>query len=297
MLSPSWGRGRCRSPFLAAAILAAVVAAAAAQNAIIEQPRATQTSQTGVLSEVDSGLVTQVASSNGSSDVDTSDTPLDAADDRSGAIRGCAPQLHVPLASAVSVPCRTLRGRLLCVCDIRHSLQSPISLMFLFGRELEENLSRRQVFETKVSAPSHSTFGHILLSHNLALAVWICAMPCHTCHGVQSDHVPEYCTQAVPYRFIGFLRCKDGTRCTGALISDRHVLTAGTVVCFKTSFFISSCSIAQVLAAHAALAPSPPTGDRHVLTKGCCYTWFTCYVGLYVRQRLVVCAPQQAFNS
>lgn len=31
----------------------------------------------------------------------------------------------------------------------------------------------------------------------------------------------------MPYRFIGFLRCADGTRCTGSLISDRHVLTAG----------------------------------------------------------------------
>lgn len=33
--------------------------------------------------------------------------------------------------------------------------------------------------------------------------------------------------QALPYRWIGFLRCADGTRCTGALVSDRHVLTAG----------------------------------------------------------------------
>ena len=28
-------------------------------------------------------------------------------------------------------------------------------------------------------------------------------------------------------RYIGFLRCADGTRCTGALISPHHVLTAG----------------------------------------------------------------------
>lgn len=33
--------------------------------------------------------------------------------------------------------------------------------------------------------------------------------------------------QALPYRWIGFVRCADGTRCTGALVSDRHVLTAG----------------------------------------------------------------------
>lgn len=37
-------------------------------------------------------------------------------------------------------------------------------------------------------------------------------------------------TRIVPYRFVGFLRCADGTRCSAALISAHHVLTAGHCV-------------------------------------------------------------------
>lgn len=85
--SRGWHAQRCGPRHcLAAIILAAAMAPAAAQtNAVVQQP---QMAQAGVQSEVDAGLVTQVAQSNASGGVNTSMKPLTAADDNSGAIRG-----------------------------------------------------------------------------------------------------------------------------------------------------------------------------------------------------------------
>ena len=79
----------CRAAhcLILAALACAATAVVAQPREIVEQPRI---SPLGVLSEVDSGLVTQVAQSNATAPVDNSSKPFDAADDNSGAIRGWA---------------------------------------------------------------------------------------------------------------------------------------------------------------------------------------------------------------
>lgn len=81
------GRWQCRAAelLLVAALVACVMAVALAQPGPALQPA--QPTQ-NVVSEVDSGVVTQVNEGN-SSDVDMSNIPTSAADNQNNAIRGC----------------------------------------------------------------------------------------------------------------------------------------------------------------------------------------------------------------
>ena len=102
---------------------------------------------------------------------------------------------------------------------------NPYVLMrIVICSELEVNMDRRQVFETRVSLHTAYCIHDVtnLRAHRQPHVLYECS-----CLGETLPQTHLLHMQALPYRWIGFLRCADSTRCTGALVSDRHVLTAG----------------------------------------------------------------------